>query len=107
MSGEVHVVPPVAVLYHEEVLASGLVAPAPPLPQVTIDPEQVREVDLVFSSKQKEAEKVTGLIGLYTGVALLHDLAIEAFKPAPGELEEEEMRKHPRLIPQKEEPEVG
>ncbi len=105
MSGEVHVVPPVAVLYHEEVLASGLVAPAPPLPQVTIDPEQVREVDQVFSSKQHEADKVASIMGLYTSVMLLHDIAIETFSPAAGEMEEEEMRKQPRLIPQPPEPE--
>jgi hypothetical protein len=99
-----HVLPPVAVIYHEEVLASGLVAPAPPLPDVGINPEQLKEVDQVFSSKEKEADKVTGLIGMYTGVMLLHDLALEAFTPAPGEFEEEEMRRQPRL-PRTENPE--
>ena len=104
MNGEVHVVPPVAVIYHEEVLRSGLVAPAPPLPDAGINPEHLKEIDQAFSSKEKEAEKVAGLIGLYTGVALLHDLALEAFTPAPGEFEEEELRKHPRL-PRTENPE--
>ena len=100
MSSEVHVLPPIAVIYHEEVLASGLLAPAPPLPDVGIDPAQIKEVDEVFA-KNKEADKVVGLISLYTGVALLRDLAIDAFTPAPGELEEEELRnKKPRLIPE-------
>src|SRR5258708_5162794 len=93
MTSEFHVLPPVAVIYHEEVLASGILAPAPPLPDVGIDPAHIKEVDQVFSAKKAEADKVTGLIGLYTGVMLLHDLAIEAFTPAPGELEEEELKK--------------
>lgn len=101
MSSEVHVLPPIAVIYHKEVLASGLLAPAPPLPDVGIDPAQVKEVDEVFAQKNKEADKVAGLVSLYTGVALLRDLAIDAFTPAPGELEEEELRKKkPRLIPE-------
>jgi len=101
MTSEVHVLPPIAVIYHEEVLASGLLAPAPPLPDVGIDPAQVKEVDQVFAQKDKESEKVAGLIGLYTSVALLRDLAIDAFTPAPGELEEEELRnKKPRLVPE-------
>jgi hypothetical protein len=101
MSSEVHVLPPIAVIYHEEVLASGYLAPAPPLPDVGIDPAQVKEVDQLFDQKNKEADKVASLVGLYISVALLRDLAIDAFTPAPGELEEEELRnKKPRLIPE-------
>jgi hypothetical protein len=101
-----HVLPPVAVIYHEEVLASGIVAPAPPLPDTAMNPEKLKELDQVFSSKQVEADKVAGLLGMYTGVMLLHDLALEAFTPAAGELEEEELRKKPRL-PRNENPEVA
>lgn len=101
MSSEVHVLPPIAVIYNEEVLSSGLLAPAPPLPNHGIDPAQLKELDQVFDQKTKEADKVAGLIGLYTSVALLRDLAIDAFTPAPGELEEEELRnKKPRLLPE-------
>jgi hypothetical protein len=103
MSGELHVLPPIAVIYQKEVLESGILDPAPPLP--AIDQAQIREVDQVFSAKKQEADKVAGLMGMYTGVMLLHDLAIEAFAPAPGELEEEELNKHPRLEPKGEQPE--
>jgi hypothetical protein len=105
MSGEIHVLPPVAVIYHEEVLASGILAPAPPLPDVGIDPAHVKELDQVFSAKNQEAEQVKGMIGLYAGVMLLHDLAIEAFAPAAGELEEEELEEKPRPEPQPDHPE--
>ncbi len=48
---------------------------------------------------------MTGLIGMYTGVMLLHDLAIEAFAPGAGEFEEDELNAKPRLEPKGEEPE--
>ncbi|HEV8061483.1 MAG TPA: hypothetical protein VGP68_16510 [Gemmataceae bacterium] len=102
MSGEVHVLPPIAVIYKEEVLESGLLAPAPPVPHAEVDPAQLREVDQVFSDKNQEADRVTGLIGMYTGVMLLHDLAIEAFAPGAGEFEEDELKKKPRLEPKAE-----
>ena len=51
------------------------------------------------TKKQKEADKVAGLIGMYTGVMLLHDLAIEAFAPVPGKMEEDELNAKPRLGP--------
>ena len=89
MSGEVHVLPPVAVIYHEEVLASGILAPAPPLPSAIVHTPQTEDVDQVFSEKKQEADKVVGLIGMYTGVMLLHDLALEAFTPAADEVEDE------------------
>ena len=96
MSGEVHVLPPVAVIYHEEVLSSGILAPAPPLPGAIAATPQTEDVDQVFSEKKQEADKVVGLISMYTGVMLLHDLAIEAFTPAPGEVEDE-LNVKPRL----------
>ena len=97
MSGEVHVLPPVAVIYHEEVLASGILAPAPPLPGGIADgTPQSGDVDQVFSEKKHEADKVVGLLGMYTGVMLLHDLALEAFTPAADE-EEDELNVKPRL----------
>ena len=74
MSGEVHVLPPVAVIYHEEVLASGILAPAPPLPSAYVDAApQTEDIDQVFSEKKQEADRVVGLIGMYTGVMMLHD----------------------------------
>jgi hypothetical protein len=105
MAGEFHVLPTVSVIYHEEVLASGILAPAPPLPDVCIDSAQLKEVDQVFTGKNQEADKVAGLIGMYTGVMLLHDLAMEAFAPAPGELEDDELNVKPRVKSLPENPE--
>ncbi len=49
-------------------------APGAALPAPT--PEQVRAADGVFAGR-KESETVAGLIGMWTGVLLLHDLAVE------------------------------
>jgi hypothetical protein len=54
-----------------------------------IDPEQVRAADAVFSQQQKESDKVLGLIGLWTGTLLMHDIARETFDKSGEEKEEE------------------
>jgi hypothetical protein len=60
--------------------------------------EQVRAADGVFTD-HKESETVAGLIGMWTGVLLLHDLAFEHFDVAADEDEP----RHPKL-PNKDEP---
>jgi hypothetical protein len=52
--------------------------------------EQMRAADEVFLHSQ-ESDKVLGLIGMWTGVLMLHDLAVEAFETP--EDEEEDPRK--------------
>ena len=73
-------------------------APGAALPPPTA--EQVNAADGVFTDHRKESETVAGLIGLWTGVLLLHDLAIEHLD-APAD--EDERRPRPKL-PNKDEP---
>jgi hypothetical protein len=71
-------------------------APSAALPAPSA--EQVRAADGVFAD-HKESETVAGLIGMWTGVLLLHDLAIEHFDvPA-----DEDERPRPKL-PKEDEP---
>jgi hypothetical protein len=79
---------------HPVVEAPGAALPAP-------TPEQVRAADGVFADhKQSESDAVAGLIGMWTGVLLLHDLAVEHLD-APKD--EDDLRPRPRL-PKKDEP---
>jgi hypothetical protein len=65
-------------------------APSAVLPAPTA--EQVRAADGVFTD-HKESQAVAGVIGLWTGVLLLHDLALEHFDvPA-----DEDEPRHPKL----------
>src|SRR5436190_9621992 len=52
--------------------------------------EHVQALESVFASKERESETVQTLLGMWTSVALLHDLAAETFSPAVGEFEREE-----------------
>jgi hypothetical protein len=72
---------------HKEILMPAQVAPAPP--QV-VDPNQARAVEAVFAAREKESQMVVGLLGLWTGTALLNDLAIETFSEPAGEIDPEE-----------------
>jgi hypothetical protein len=65
-------------------------APAPPQTPIVQDPEKVRAVEAVFAAPEKESQTVAGLLGLLTGTAILHDVAVETFSKAAGEVEEEE-----------------
>jgi hypothetical protein len=56
-------------------------------------PDQVRTADEVFSHSQ-EGRAVAGVLGLWTGALLLHDLAVEHFESPPEE-EEPEARPDP------------
>jgi hypothetical protein len=69
---------------------------APVTPDVALlapTPEQVRAVDRVFTRDTRDADTVAGLVGLYTGVLILRDLAVEHF--APTDDEDEEPREAP------------
>lgn len=62
-------------------------SPTPPTP------DQVRAVDAVFSEEEKTP--VAGLLGLYTGALLLHDIAKDTFtvpdeEPLPKKKKTEE-----------------
>jgi hypothetical protein len=54
-----------------------------------IDPEHVRAVDAVYTEHQKESDQVLGLLGMWTGTLLMHDLARETFDKSAEEKEEE------------------
>jgi len=78
----------------EEILAQGAEAPAPPEPGWRATPEQTRAVEAIFTADNQESEAVAGLLGMWTGTLLLHDLAKEAFsKPADEEVERVESKK--------------
>lgn len=52
-----------------------------PLPGTTVEsprPEQVRAAEAYFT-RQEESRLVFGLMGMWTGTLLLHDLAVEHF----------------------------
>jgi hypothetical protein len=71
----------------ERALAAEAALPPP-------SPEQVRTADEVFSHSQ-ESRAVAGVLGLWTGALLLHDLAVEHFESPPEEDEEPEARPDP------------
>jgi hypothetical protein len=56
--------------------------------------EQVRTADEVFTHSQ-EGRAVAGMLGLWTGALLLHDLAIEHFESRPEDEDEPEARPDP------------
>jgi hypothetical protein len=72
-------------------------APGAALPAPTAD--QVRAADGVFADR-KESDTVIGLIGMWTGVLLLHDLAVEHL-----DRPDEEQRPPRPKLPKRDEPE--
>lgn len=98
MNSHVVVAAPSAVIYQEEVLASGVLAPAPPLDVAASDPNQISQIDQVFSENQQQADAVVSLVGVYTSLLLLRDIALDTFSAPAGELEEEALKK-PKLRP--------
>ncbi len=57
-------------------------APSPP-PSA----EQARVAEAVFAAQERESETVVGLLSMWTGAMLLHDLALENFSKPAGETE--------------------
>lgn len=92
MSIEGTVAIPVLIEYEQQILTPGIEAPAPPLEHI-VDPEQALAAEQLFAQQQQESEMVIGLMGMYTGAMLLHDVAVETFSPKAGAIEEEEERK--------------
>jgi hypothetical protein len=80
----------------EAARAAAAVVPGPPHPVPPPSPEQVRAAEALFAAQERESNAVAGLLGMWTGVMLLNDLAQEHFSPPAGELEEEEERE-PRV----------
>jgi hypothetical protein len=65
-----------------------------PLPGVTVEaphPEQARATEAYFTREQ-ENHLVAGLMGMWTGTLLLHDLTVEHFE-GRDDLDEERLRK--------------
>jgi hypothetical protein len=91
MSDEFALVAPKVVIPAETVVAP--VEPAP-LPGVTVQappPEQGRAAEAYFTHEQ-ENHLVAGLMGMWTGTLLLHDLAVEHFE-GRDEIDEERARR--------------
>jgi hypothetical protein len=76
--------------------AAAAVVPGPPHPVPPPTPEQIRAAEAVFAAQEQESSAAAGLLGLWTGVMLLNDLAQEHFSPPAGEIEAEEERE-PRV----------
>jgi hypothetical protein len=68
-----------------------------PLPGVTVEappPEQGRAAEAFFS-RQEENHLVAGLMGMWTGTLLLHDLAAEHFEQR-DDIDEARARRKPK-----------
>ncbi len=92
MSDEFVIVAPKVVIPAETV-----VAPIEQVPQagVTVEappPEQAHAAEAYFSREQ-ENHLVAGLMGMWTGTLLLHDMAVEHFEDRDEIDEERERRK--------------
>ena len=92
------VVPPA---HHEEIKAV-VEQPAPQLvhPEQTLTPptkEQIQAVEAVFSDHDEESRTVAGLMGMWAGTLLLHDVAVETFdEPADEKEARLKMEKKPK-----------
>src|SRR5438105_9682175 len=77
---------PMAVQVDKALIEKAQQIPGPPIPIPPADMEQLRAVEAAFVAEQKENKEVAGLLGLWAGTALLHDLAIETFREPAGEV---------------------
>jgi hypothetical protein len=57
-------------------------------------PEQVRAADEVFTREQ-ESKQVMGLLGLWTGALMLHDIAVDTFDTTEEEEEKPKKKEDP------------
>jgi hypothetical protein len=74
-----------------QVLALNAAVPGPPEPTPPPSAEAVQAAEAVFAAEERESQAVAGLLGLWTGTALLHDLARDHLdRPADEELDREE-----------------
>jgi hypothetical protein len=74
------------------ILMPAAVAPAPPHGVLVHDPAETKAVEAVFAAHEHESQTVIGLLGLWTGTALLNDLAIETLSEPAGEIEIEKKK---------------
>jgi hypothetical protein len=91
MSDEFALVAPKIVIPSETVMAPLEQAP---LPGVTVEsppPDQVRATEAFFTHEQ-ESHLVAGLMGMWSGTLLLHDMAVEHFEER-DEIDEERARR--------------
>lgn len=85
------VAPPVAVLTEAVMPEHDQIRP--PLPEPPPTPDQLHAVEAVFAAREEESQQVAQLLGLWTSVALMHDLAVDSFAAHSGPVEPEEERK--------------
>ncbi len=87
----------------QEIVLMPVIDSTVPAESVTsVSPEQVHAREAVFTQQaQHEQQQVMGLIGMWTGALLLHDLALEHFEGR----DEEEQQRPPRLKQEEDEPE--
>jgi hypothetical protein len=89
MTHESTMILPAAVQVDQALFAPGADTPAPVLRDTLADSQQVRALEAVFAAKEAENHTVSGLLGLWTGTMILHDLAIDTFSEPAGEVEAE------------------
>ena len=58
----------------------------------TLTPEQAQAVEAAFTQSDQESHTVAGLLGMWTGTLLLHDLMQEHFSEPAGEVEAEQKK---------------
>ena len=83
---------PIAVEVDKALIEAAQQVPGPPIPFPPADAEHVKALEAAFDSRENEIEQVAGLLGLWAGTALLHDLAIETFREPAGEVEVEKQQ---------------
>jgi len=90
MSQESPLMIPAPIQNDRQIIMPALEAPVQPPSSLAREPGQARAVEALFAAQERESDQVAGLLTLWTGTLVLHDLALENFSPAAGELEEEE-----------------
>jgi hypothetical protein len=98
MSGDLPVSVPVRAPSVEVVLTPEVdqLPPAAAVPPLSPEQSAVNEAVFTQQAQEHERQQVAGIIGMWTGTLLLHDLAVEHFE---GREDEEEKPAKPRLHP--------
>ena len=91
MSQESQVMAPICQGPIEVLVPPLLDAPLPPEAFTTPSPDHVRATEAAFT-KDHESAQVAGLLGMWTGTLLLHDLAVEHFEERDEVKEEREKK---------------
>ncbi len=88
MSHDVSVAVPPATEQIRAIMNRALQTPLPAEQLAPPSPEHVRAADAVFSQHDPDSDKVAGMIGLWAGTLILHDIARETFDPPADEKED-------------------